>query len=231
MTTAISLLQLKNNLKKLKEEIGNRVCLVAVSKHTSCESVQAACELGQGDFGENRVQQLVTRGQWAEEQGLRLRWHFIGPLQSNKVKALLVIPQLQFIHSVSSKQLLQEIIKHQSKFIGDNLQLFLQVNTSGEAEKGGIASFEELVEIYELGKRELGPQIKIQGLMTMGKIRTHDYAADALRCFEKLKNLQLQLGERFRPQEIQLSMGMSDDYLLALQLGTHFVRIGTKIFG
>ncbi len=213
-------------LKKLEGQLGESATLIAVSKYRPKEDIEKAYALGQRDFGESRVMELRDKAK--ELEHLKdIRWHFIGNLQSKKVRTLLKIPKLYSIHSVDSQKLLNNIMKEQEYFDGESCQLFLQVNSSGEEQKSGFKDLDSLREIYQHCQEssKLG-KLKIAGLMTMGKIRTDDFEKDARDCFSKLKMMANQLSP-----ELLLSMGMSDDYKIALEEGSNYVRIGTAIFG
>ncbi len=203
---------LTQNYQNLIKEIGD-VQLVAVTKKRSVKDIEALYKLGQRDFGENRVQELQDKAE--QLKTLKdIRWHMIGPLQRNKVKQLLKIPQLYAIHSVSSLKLIEELNKYQHQ-----VNIFLQVNTSMEDEKSG---FETLEEIREAG---YAMDVPVYGLMTMGKLRTDKFEADAQKCFQKLVDLKHQLSPH-----LKLSMGMSQDYHIALKIGTDYIRVGSKLF-
>jgi uncharacterized pyridoxal phosphate-containing UPF0001 family protein len=124
--------QIAKNLSALKKEIKG-AHLVAVTKYSPVEDLMIAYEAHQYDFGENRVQDLQEKAAVFHEKELnKVKWHFIGHLQTNKVRDLLKIPHLYAIHSVDSLRLLEELIKRESDFIGPELKLFFQVNTSHE---------------------------------------------------------------------------------------------------
>jgi hypothetical protein len=220
--------------------------LVAVSKTFPFKAIEEAYQLGQRDFGENRVQELEEKARKALDHGgmADIRWHYIGNIQSNKVKALLRIPNLCSLHSVTSQKIIDLLLKEKEEDIRTkSLGFFLQVNTSGEDEKSGLMSFEELATLVsyffhqskELAKDKPSP-IFLQGLMTIGKIRTDDFIGDAHKSFALLSKYQKQLSQQFSaefPQaaHLALSMGMSQDYEIALQYGADLIRVGSQIFG
>lgn len=228
---AKKLSEIAKNLSSIKKEI-KTAQLVAVTKYSPVEDVITAYEAHQYDFGENRVSDLAEKAAVFKEKELKkVRWHFIGHLQSNKVRELLKIPNLYAIHSVDSLRLLEELIKRESDFSGSELKVFFQVNTSHETEKTGFESSEELSRAMDLLLSRPGSKLKCYGLMTMGTIRTANFETEASRCFRDLaqigQNLEKSLGLK---APLKLSMGMSQDYPLALTAGSDFVRIGSAIF-
>lgn len=222
-----------NRIKKLNEEIHSLhdyAKLIAVTKYSPIEDVVAAYEADQVDFGENRVNDLEVKAEFFKNHKFNnVRWHFIGHLQSNKVKDLLKIPNLYSIHSIDSMKLLEEVLKRMDLFEGEKLGIFLQVNTSQEDEKSGFESLEELKgAVALLIKSNLS--IKFLGLMTLGTIRTEDVNAEAHRCFKELNRLKSELEAEFKLTDLKLSMGMSGDYQIALEHGADYIRIGSSIF-
>lgn len=218
--------ELKLRLRELKAEL-EHATLVAVTKYSPIEDVLEAYTYEQYDFGENRVSDLEAKALVFQKKNLHLvRWHFIGTLQTNKVKELLKVPNLVAIHSVSSLKLVHELIKQQSHYAGPELKLFFQLNTSHEDEKSGFENFNELQESIELVKSLKDSKLKVYGLMTMGAIRTDDFAASALTSFRELK----QAREWLQLPELKLSMGMSQDYKIALTESADYIRIGSLIF-
>ncbi len=219
------------NLKAIQKNI-KQATLIAVSKFKPLEDLLAAYEVGQRHFGENRVQELKDKAQQFEELGLRdVVWHFIGHLQTNKVNMLLKIPNLHYIHSVDSLKLLEELYKKEELLSGRSVKFFLELKTSGEAEKEGIESEEELQVILELIRSKPHSALQFSGLMTMGKIRTDDLLKDARLCFKTLKSRKESIEKQMGINSLSLSMGMSQDWTVAVEEGAHFVRVGSAIFG
>jgi hypothetical protein len=217
--------QLKNNFLQLESVIQDQAKLIAVSKTFPFEDVKLAYELGYRDFGENRVDELYEKSTEAKKEGLKdIRWHFIGNLQSKKVNKLLKCPELKYIHSVDRIKIL-ESLKLAAQEEKKTLKYFLQYNTSGESEKSGFKTAEELKQV-ELDSSYL----KCRGLMTMSKIRSESFESDAMECFTKLIQIRNQL-EEDRKLNLSLSMGMSSDYQIALNVGTDYLRLGSLIFG
>ncbi len=220
---------LKIRLQLLKREI-RETNLVAVSKNTDSESIRFAFEEGQVDFGENRVESLEEKS--IELEDLDLNWHFIGKLQSNKINRLFKIPRLKYIHSVDSLKLLEHLYKRVDQISSQRVGFFLQVNTSEEAEKSGfcIKNYDELAAAANLISQHLDSKFYLLGLMTMGKYRTDNFEEDARLCFKRLNAVRSTLKRDFELPDLKLSMGMSQDYSMAIEEGTDFVRIGTSIF-
>lgn len=223
--------EIAKNLSTIKKEIKGAQ-LVAVTKYSPVEDVISAYEAHQYDFGENRVQDLQEKAAVFFEKNLsKVKWHFIGHLQTNKVRDLLKIPNLYAIHSIDSVKLLEELLKREGDFTGTELKLFFQINTSKEEEKSGFESAEELNLAIDLLLSRTHTKLKFFGLMTMGTIRTDDFETEALRCFKDLKSIAEKIEkERSLKSKLKLSMGMSQDYKIALEAGSDFIRIGSAIF-
>lgn len=211
----------KQNFLSIKNELGNNTTLVAVSKTKPAEDIQALYDLGQRDFGENYVQELVEKH---EQLPKDIRWHFIGHLQSNKVKY--IAPFVHLIHGVDSFNLLKEVNKQALK---NNriIDCLLQVHIAKEETKFGFDAH-ELSELHELHELK---NIGIVGLMGMASFS--DDTNLVRNEFSSLKILfdkyVLQPTANFKPQT--LSMGMSNDYKIALKEGSNMVRIGSLLFG
>lgn len=194
--------------------------LVAVSKYVSDARLMEAVEAGQRAFGENRAQELKGR---LERLGADLEWHFIGHLQTNKVN--MVVGRVVLIHSVDSERLLEAIAERARK-LGTVQDILLQVNLTGEESKYG-AEAEEVAGL--LDRALLLPDVRVRGLMTMAA-QAED--AEAARpCFRRLRELRDML-VRDRPGiELEiLSMGMTQDFEVAVEEGANMLRVGTAIF-
>lgn len=216
---------IKKRFQSIQDEVpGTKI--VAVSKTFGSDKIAAAIQAGILHFGENRIPELLEKASIFENENIH--WHFIGHIQSNKLAKLLSIKNLYAIHSVDSLKLLQKILKTQ-KAPGQNpIKLFLQINTSGEKEKGGLNGWNELSDALEIFQQYTGAGFVLEGLMTMGKLRTENFANDATQCFQTLLDMKNRVGPS---ANLKLSMGMSQDYKLAYQVGTDYIRIGTAIFG
>ncbi|MDY3090185.1 MAG: YggS family pyridoxal phosphate-dependent enzyme [Porphyromonas sp.] len=224
-------LSIGERISAIKQTLPQGVRLVAVSKFHPSEAVVEAYEAGQRVFGESRVQELVTKQEEIGDLYLDLAWHFIGPLQTNKVKY--IAPFIQMIESVTSERLLDEInkqaIKHQRK-----INVLLEVHIAREESKSGFSP-EELMELLAHINRQADEYrgIRICGLMAMAtntddeEIIDQEFALVA-QLFQNVKDSGLLL----EPDEFdELSMGMSGDYHIALRHGATLVRIGSAIFG
>lgn len=197
------------------------VTLVAVSKTKPASDILELYNLGHRDFGENYVQELADK---AKELPADIRWHFIGHLQTNKVK--LIIPIVQLIHGVDSLKLLKEIDKQAGK-ASKKMDCLLQIHIAMEETKFGLDE-EELNGIMESNRAGAFTHIRIRGLMGMASFTEDmDKVGDE---FRRLKSLFDKFAPEFGPEPV-LSMGMSSDYKLAESLGSNMVRIGSLLFG
>lgn len=218
-------MSISESIKKIQSELPPGVKLVAVSKFHPVEKLMQAYDAGQRLFGESRVQELAQKvGAMPSD----VQWHFIGHLQTNKVRQL--VPHVHLIHSVDSLKLLQCINKEAAR-IDRVVDVLLQVHVAQEVEKFGFA-IDELEALANEGQLAAMPNVRVVGLMAMAT-NTDDEAeirkefAEAHRAFEYLK----QGCYRNNAEFCELSMGMSDDYHLAIAEGSTMVRIGTTIFG
>ncbi len=194
--------------------------LIAVSKTFPECDIAEAIEGGQRVFGESRLQEAEPK---IASLPPEICWHFIGGIQRNKVRKIL--PLFDVIHAVDSKKLLLYIDKV-AKDLGLRPKLFLQVNQGGEASKGGFIE-EEVTEIAEFQK-SLG-SVEIVGLMSIPPLS--EVAEDARRWFVSLRELRDRLGREFGFSLPYLSMGMSQDFEVAIEEGATHVRVGSRIFG
>lgn len=196
------------------------VTLVAVSKTHPVEAVAAAAEAGLRAFGENRAQEFVPKALAARERGLPLEWHFIGHLQHNKVRD--VLPDVDVLHSLDSLRLLQEIVARapEARPGHRRLRCFIEVNVAGEAQKEGVRP-EEVGPLLEAARA--AEVIDVRGLMTVAP-----RADDPERVRPVFAALR-QLAHRHGLPE--LSMGMTDDFEVAIEEGATLVRVGRAIFG
>jgi hypothetical protein len=209
----------------IKAELDEKhVTLVAVSKTKPVEDILALYHLGHRDFGENYVQELVEK---AEQLPKDIRWHFIGHLQSNKVKY--IAPFVHLIHGVDSLKLLKEINKEAAKN-SRTIDVLLQIHIAQEETKFGLDENDLNLLMNELTAKP-GKNVRICGLMGMASFSND---ADAIRKeFQYLKKLFDQ-HSHLQPANNQftiLSMGMSSDYEFAIEEGSTMVRIGSLLFG
>jgi pyridoxal phosphate enzyme (YggS family) len=198
------------------------VRLVAVSKTRPAGDVIQACQAGQTVFGENYVQELVAK---AAEVSEPVEWHFIGHLQSNKVKQLAGI--VTMIHSVDRLSLAEEISRQWGR-LGRRCDVLVQVNLSGEATKSGTTDAEALQLVRSVSNLA---HVRIRGLMTMPPFFDDPEAARPF--FAELMRLSRRIEAEGIPgvEMRELSMGMSGDFEAAIQEGATLVRVGTSIFG
>lgn len=199
--------------------------LVAVSKTKPNEAILELYEKGQLDFGENRVQELLPK---YEELPKDIRWHLIGHLQTNKVKY--VVPFVHLIHSVDSYKVLKEINKESGK-IDRVTNCLLQFKIAEEDTKYGLEWEEAVAMLQDPAYREM-KYIRIRGVMGMATFT--DDEGQVRREFRQLKRIFDRLKEQFfadREDFQEISMGMSDDYPIALEEGSTMVRIGSLLFG
>ncbi len=204
--------------QQIGSELNGKATLIAVSKTKPIADIEALYVLGQRDFGENYVQELVDKQAQLPND---IKWHFIGHLQSNKVKY--IAPFVYLIHGVDSYKLLVEINKQAAK---NNriVNCLLQVHIASEETKFGFDEAEllQLPNLFEL------TNVAVVGLMGMAS-----FTADMTQVkaeFESLKSIQQKLVLTY-PQMTTISMGMSGDYLIALAAGSTMVRIGSLLFG
>ncbi|HVW63368.1 MAG TPA: YggS family pyridoxal phosphate-dependent enzyme, partial [Puia sp.] len=218
---------LQKNYNNILHELGPGVQLVAVSKTKPVEDIRALYELGQRDFGENYVQELADKHSQLPSD---IRWHFIGHLQSNKVKY--IAPFVHLIHGVDSLRLLKEINKQaarQNKVIA----CLLQVHIAREETKFGLDATEldEVLQALRVTPQEF-THVRIRGLMGMAS-----FTEDQEKVREEFKGLKTLFDEHFGAaqaspdQHFLLSMGMSGDYKIAVGEGSNMVRIGSLLFG
>jgi pyridoxal phosphate enzyme (YggS family) len=212
-------------LKTLSSELGPTKLLI-VSKTRSLEEIQVYYDLGHRDFGENRVQELEEKAIALKDKCPEIRWHMIGHLQSNKINILFAIPNLYAIHSVHDEELLEKLIKAEHRLL-HAVKIYLQFNTSHEAEKSGFETYTDLRSAAEMALN--AKKLKLAGVMTMGTLRTEDFEKEAGRCFQDLRVEKEKLEAEFNVK-LETSMGMSQDYKIALREGSNWVRLGTMMF-
>jgi pyridoxal phosphate enzyme (YggS family) len=198
------------------------VTLVGVSKTHPFEVVRAAVEAGLTDLGENRAQEFVPKAQAASEAALGLRWHFIGHLQRNKARQ--VLPHLDVLHSLDSASLVDEVAKRWESGIrptsGAPVRCYLEVNVGGEAQKHGVAP-DAITPL--LRSARACEALEVVGLMTVAPRAGNPEQVRPI--FRRLRELAAE------HNLAELSMGMTDDYPVAIEEGATVVRIGRAIFG
>jgi pyridoxal phosphate enzyme (YggS family) len=220
---AESLEKIQQRIRAACERAGRdpgSITLLAVSKTHPPETIRSAADCGQVCFGENKVQEAKAKIPLCPG---RLRWHFIGHLQSNKCRD--AVELFEMIQSVDSLPLAREINKR-AEAASRTMPVLLEVNVAGEASKFGYAPDKLLAELKELNAL---PRLEIRGLMTVPpwtaepeKVRPH---------FRRLRDLKAQAETVLGAPLLHLSMGMSDDFEVALEEGATIIRIGTALFG
>lgn len=213
-------------LESIQKQLSGASQLLIVSKGRSIEDIQIYYQLGQRDFGENRVQELTEKSEALKTLCPEIRWHMIGNLQSNKINQLFAVHNLWAIHSVDDEEILEKLIKSEHR-ITHPVNVFLQFNTSKEVEKSGFEDYLHLKNSAQ--KIQANSKIKLFGLMTMGTLRTENFEAEARRCFQELNQLKDQLAQD-TGLKLATSMGMSQDYAIALGEHSDWIRLGTMMF-
>jgi len=215
---------IKSNIDLINKKENNDVKLIAVSKTVDVDKIEKAIDCGQLIFGENRVQEIVRKYDYFSNKR-EIEWHMIGYLQTNKVKQ--IIDKVSMIHSLDRIKLAKEIEKQAAK-IDRVIPCLIEVNVGEEDSKAGISINEVIPFIEQLMQFE---HIKINGLMT---VAPYNENIEEIRwVFKSLKDLFNEIEEKnFENVEMkELSMGMSNDYKIAIEEGSTMVRVGTSIFG
>ena len=203
--------------KRKREE----VLLLGASKSVPAERLRDFFQCGLRVFGENRVQEFLKK--WESLKDLPIDWHFIGRLQSNKVKY--IIDKVSLIHSLDRQSILEELSKR-AENIGKVQEVLIEVNVGGEETKGGVEP-SNLKGFFEVCLKAKG--IKVTGLMCIPPYR--EDPEEVRPYFAMLRKLRDELEEEFKVRLTHLSMGMSHDFEVAIEEGATIVRIGTLLFG
>jgi pyridoxal phosphate enzyme (YggS family) len=214
-----------NNIRLLKQEIPSSVKIVAVSKTKPVSDILIAYNSGHKIFGENRVQEMLSK---KEQLPSDIEWHFIGHLQSNKVK--LIVPHTTMIHSLDSFRLLS-VIDREALKAGVIADCLLQFHIAKEETKFGFSP-EEAIEMLESEEFRIMRNIRIRGVMGMATFT--DNLENVREEFRYLKKWFNRLAEEYFRNDAgfsEISMGMSGDYRIAIEEGATIVRIGSNIFG
>lgn len=217
---AHNLTQVLNRIQAAAEGCGRKaqdITLLAVSKTHTSAAISVAYGAGQRAFGENYLQEALEK--ITALQALNLEWHFLGPIQSNKTRA--IAEHFHWVHSLARLSIAQRLNAARPLGLGP-LNVCIQVNADGEASKAGVA-LSEVAALAEQVQRL--PNLKLRGLMS---IPNPDNPAPA---FAAIAALRQELNQRYGWQLDTLSMGMSDDLDLAIAAGSTLVRVGTAIFG
>lgn len=209
-----------HNLREKCQQLAisdQQVQLIAVSKTKPLADIRAAYQAGQRQFGENYPQELCEKAQQLSDLE-HISWHFIGPLQSNKTK--LVAEHANWVHSIDRIKIAERLSQQRPEGKGD-LNILLQVNISHEDSKAGVNP--EQITALAHAVTAL-PRLNLKGLMAIPA------PGDSAAAFAQMQQLSQQLQQHY-PQATELSMGMSDDWPLALTYGATMIRLGTAIFG
>lgn len=213
---------IQQNINRIKDEIGETT-LIAVSKYRSIEELEELYNTGQRIFAENRVQELLKKKPLLPSD---VEWHLIGHLQTNKVKS--IVGEVSLIHSADSLKVLKEIDK-QSQKKGIKTAVLLQIHVAQEESKFGF-EVSDLIELASQGQFENYPNVEFNGIMSMASLTddTNKVSKEfqtTQEAFQKVKPL-MPNPSAFK----ELSMGMSSDYIYAIEKGATMVRIGSRIF-
>ena len=220
-----NLQQVEANICKACENAGRKrsdVTLIAVSKTKPVEMLQTVYDLGPRDFGENKVQEMCGKMEVLPKD---IRWHMIGHLQRNKVKY--IVGKVELIHSVDTYRLAEEI-NIQAKKQNVIVPILVEVNIAHEESKFGISAEDAILLVEEISKLE---NIRIKGLMTIAPYVENP--EDNRLYFRKIKQLSVDITNKNIDNVFMeiLSMGMTGDYMVAIEEGATMVRVGTGIFG
>ena len=202
------------SIQKEIQEKNNKTKVIAVSKTFKIEDIIPLINHGHRDFGENKIQEAVQKWTSVKENYSDINLHMIGKIQSNKVK--LILPLFEYVHSLDSTKLAEKISEEQKKY-KKNIKIFIQVNIGNEEQKSGISPND--VEVFK-NKCVNELNLNVIGLMCLPPKDTESsiYFKE-MNCLLKKINLK------------ELSMGMSNDYLSAIEYNSSYVRVGSKIFG
>ena len=207
------LTRIQQSCDKVSRDV-QEVCPIIVTKNRTNEEIQEVYSLGFRHFAENRVEKLLERQEAFPQEDIV--WHLIGPLQKRKVKQ--IVNRIQYFHAIDRLSIMEEIEKR----LDSPLKCFLEVNVSGEESKHGFTE-EEVFEAFEVAKQYA--KIDIIGLMTMAPFDASE--KEIRQYFHELKEISKNINS---DKPLQLSMGMSQDYPIAIEEGAHFIRIGTAWF-
>ena len=216
---------IQTEIHRIKEGLPESVRLVAVSKYHPIEALQNAYDGGQRIFGESKVQEMTLKYEALPKD---IEWHFIGHLQTNKIKY--IAPYVSLIHGVDSYKLLCEINKQAAK-VGRIIPCLLQIHIAQEDTKFGLSAHECRI-LFETGEWKDLKYVQIAGLMGMATNTDNEEQINAE--FKTLAKLFKETKEKWFkdiPYYKELSMGMSGDYHLAIQHGSTLIRVGSRIFG
>lgn len=215
-------MSIASEILRLRESLPQGVRLLAVSKFHPVEALQQAYDAGQRAFGESRPQELKAKHEVLPND---IEWVMIGHLQTNKVKY--IAPFVSLIESLDSERLAEEI-NRQAEKCGRRIDCLLEIHVTSEQTKSGW-DYDELLSFVQSGGFDRYPNIRLRGVMGMATFTDDEQVVRA--DFERLAACKRELAEYFGEKFDMLSMGMSDDYPIALEYGSTEVRIGSTIFG
>jgi pyridoxal phosphate enzyme (YggS family) len=210
---------IKENISFINEKIKRNATIIAVSKKKSAELIKEAFESGVEDFGENYLQEAIEKISFLKH--LKINWHFIGKIQSNKCKE--IAKNFEWVHTVDRFKI--------AKLLNDNcplnktINVLIQINIDKEESKSGIND-EEILSLAE--RISSLPNLKLKGVMVIPKNESDKKLTEI--SFEKTAKASMRLRDKF-PHANEVSMGMSNDFELAIKKGSTMIRIGTGIFG
>ena len=213
-SSVTNLIDIENKLNVLVDQKIRKPEIIAVSKTFDIEHIKPVLEHGHKNFGENKIQEAISKWTDVKKEYIDIKLHMLGKVQTNKVKFL--IPLFDYLHSLDNFKLAEKISKEEVKK-NKKIKIFIQVNLGEEAQKNGI-NFKDLDNFYYECKKNLN--LDIIGLMCLPPQNENPE-----KFFQKLKECSDKIGLT------DLSMGMSNDYDVACKFGSTFLRIGTKIFG
>ena len=215
-------MSIKSEIVRLRESLPQGVRLLAVSKFHPVEALQQAYDAGQRAFGESRPQELKQKQAVLPKD---IEWHMIGHLQTNKIKY--IAPYVHLIESLDSERLAESIDKEAAK-CGRTIDCLLEIHITAEESKSGW-DYAELLAFVREGGFERLPNIRVRGVMGMATFTDDESVVRA--DFQRLAACKAELAQYFGDEFDTLSMGMSDDYPIAIEYGSTEVRIGSTIFG
>lgn len=221
---AENLARIRQNIAVRCENSGRNpddIRIIAVTKYFGTDTIQKAISAGLKEFGENKAQELNLK---FEKLGDKVTWHFIGTLQKNKVKY--AVKAAEFIHSVDSFELADEINSKAEK-INKVQKILLEVNTSSEESKSGLITQEDVLKLTEYCSTK--KNLELVGLMTMAPFTDDEKVIR--NCFSSLRAMKEKLIKNGFTKLTELSMGMTNDYEIAVEEGATMLRIGSAIFG
>lgn len=218
-------MNIEQNIKMIKKQIveikgqNNDIIICAATKYVGINEIKELLNNGINNIGENKVGDFLTKYELLKDE--KIIWHFIGTLQTNKVKK--IINLIDYLHSLDNLNLAETINKYRDK----ELNCFIQVNCSNEASKHGIKPSEVKTFVEALSNYD---KIKVVGLMTMAENTSDDKKIH--EAFKQLNSLKMMINDLKLPYAncTELSMGMSHDFLIALEEGSTILRIGSKLF-